>query len=178
MPIIMGEQKKFTCIVLSKTEKADGCTVELDIPAFNSQYSTYINRVPDGIASRLVVGQPHSLILETQNLKKNQDQTIKSGQWPTDYYYGCVGIDGDDIPAPSGGKVQSPVQPTSPAQPAPTPMGGMTKDEQIARSVALKASVKFCGNNGIAAWETEADKMVAWLMYQPSALEVVDDPPF
>ena len=171
----MGEQKKLTCIVLSKAEKTDGFTVELEIPAFNSKYPTFVNRVSGDIASRLQVGQPHSLILETQNTKKNQDGTYKTGQWPTDYYYGLVAIDGDEILEPQ------PARFTPPATSAPRPVAqapvasGMTKDEQIARSVALKAAVDYVNARKLETWEAEADAMLAWLMNQPSALEVEDD---
>mgnify|MGYP003661110383 CR=1 FL=1 len=40
----------------------------------------------------------------------------------------------------------------------------LTKDESIARAVALKASVEWLAGSGSIAWQPEAEVMLEWLM--------------
>lgn len=80
-------RKTYMATVRSKAEAEDGYKIEMDIPAFKSDYPTLVTRVDSDLARRLAVGQTYSLILEQQNLKKG-----KTGSRLYDYYYGLVGI--------------------------------------------------------------------------------------
>ena len=106
----MPETREVLVTVNSKSEKDDGFALELTIPDFRSQFPTWVNRVPPETAERFQPGGSYHVTLEQQNLKKNQNGTMKSGQYPSDYYWGLV---------PSG--EQSPARPASPTSPASTP---------------------------------------------------------
>jgi hypothetical protein len=49
---------------------------------------------------------------------------------------------------------------------------GLTKDESIARAVALKGAVEWLAGTGAPTWQPEAEAMLEWLMGRS---EVVED---
>jgi len=76
----------------SKSEEAQGWKLIWDIPSFNSNYDTDTNRISLEQASRFTVGNPYTIELVRQNLKRNKDGSYKDGSRRYDYYWGLLGL--------------------------------------------------------------------------------------
>jgi hypothetical protein len=81
----------FAATIISKAESKDGPALEIEIPAFGSQYPTKLTRVPPALSAELSVGWSYNLVLERQNKKPNQ-----SGDQYYHYYWGLMSIAGED----------------------------------------------------------------------------------
>jgi hypothetical protein len=99
----------------SKSEEAQGWKLVWDIPSFNSNYDTDTNRISPDLASRFTVGNPYTIELVRQNLKRNKDGSYKDGTRQYDYYWGILGLS-----APG-------------TQPSPTPEPPVSSSEEVKR---------------------------------------------
>jgi len=93
MTTTTGSQMIVSCTVASSGSRPDGSYfVEVDVPAFQSNYPTKLSGLGKSTADLLIPGTTHQLLLKRENLKRDKSGNQKSGDALWDYYWGLVRI--------------------------------------------------------------------------------------
>lgn len=152
MSMETGERRTFNCVVKSKAQEEDGWKLTLGIAEFRSTYPVLVNRVPEALAATLEPGSSYPLVLERQNLKKNQDGTDKDRSKFYNWYWGYVELGGSPADVPQDEPHNEPlfgeeyVLANIAEPPVAQPVDNFTTtDRSIMRQVALKAAVEWSG---------------------------------
>lgn len=81
-------------IIVSVNKRNDGYVVVANIPEISSNplYPTTIYRVPEDEAQQVEIGQQYNIQLQRQSLRSDREGNKKSGDWPSDWFYGWMGL--------------------------------------------------------------------------------------
>ncbi len=138
----IGEELTLQIIVKEAGRGEGGWNVTAEIPLFKSEYPTKLTRVPENLASQMVVGTAYRVVLKRGNLKKGKDG--KNIYW--DYYWDWV------RPATKEEQLTPTAASVAPAPaPAPPPLVAEkaappqvdSRGQSIERQSALKSAIEL-----------------------------------